>query len=89
VFYIVTTSLRFELHLRLEPDNSRYSYDMATFTLYGIVQGDTTVFAVTVPADECVSGLKKLIYQEGKKGIFHKTDAKELSLWVVSTFQRS
>jgi len=62
---------------------------MATFTLYGIVQGDTTVFDVTVSADECVSGLKKLIHQEGKKGILHDTDAKDLSLWVVSTFQRS
>ena len=62
---------------------------MAMFTLYGLVQGDTTVFDVTVSANECVSGLKKLIYKEGEKGIFHDTDAKELSLWVVSTFQGS
>jgi len=63
--------------------------DRAVFTIFGLVQGDTTVFDVTVAANDYVSRLKKLVYEEGKNGILHDADAKDLSLWAVSSFQKS
>jgi Crinkler effector protein N-terminal domain len=61
--------------------------DRPVFPLYAFVQDDTTLLNVTVAADDHVYKLKKLIYKEGKNGILHNVDAKDLSLWMVSSFQ--
>ena len=63
--------------------------DRVVFTLFALIQGDTAVFDVTVAANDYIYRLKRLIYEEGKNGVLHNENAKDLSLWVVSTFQRS
>ena len=63
--------------------------DSAVFTLLGLVQDDIEVFDVTVTADDHIFKLKRLVYEEGKNGELHDANVKDLSLWVVSTFQRS
>ena len=63
--------------------------DRVVFTLFALIQGDTAVFDVTVAANDYIYKLKRLIYEEGKSGVLHNENAKDLSLWVVSTFQRS
>jgi hypothetical protein len=63
--------------------------DRAVFMLLGLVQDDTKVFDVTVAADDYIYKLKRLVYEQGKKGVLHDANAKDLSLWVVNAFQRS
>ena len=63
--------------------------DSAVFTLLGLVQDDIEVFDVTVTADDHIFKSKRLVYEEGKNCVLHDANVKDLSLWVVSTFQRS
>ena len=39
--------------------------------------------------DDYIYKLKRLVYEQGKKGVLHDANAKDLSLWVVNAFQRS
>lgn len=41
--------------------------DRAVFTLFSLVQSDTTVFDVTVAADGYVSRLRRLVYERREK----------------------
>ena len=52
-------------------------------SLWCLVDGDSRPFKVTALDDADVTDLKKLIKEEGKKGILCDVDAKDLDLWKV------
>jgi hypothetical protein len=56
------------------------------YQLWCLIDGDPKAFKVTLAPIADVDDLKKLIYENGKAGILHGTDAKDLTLWKVSTF---
>ena len=55
------------------------------FRLRCLLEGESTVFTVTVSANDEVGDLKKLIVEERKNGPLRDSDAADLTLWKVST----
>jgi hypothetical protein len=62
------------------------SAESAQYQLWCLIEDDSAPFLVPVHTSTYVAELKKLIYENGKAGILHGTDAKDLTLWKVSTF---
>jgi hypothetical protein len=44
---------------------------------------------MNVGSDKSVPGLRLLIHDAGKNGVFRDADARDLVLWMVSTFENS
>jgi hypothetical protein len=59
--------------------------DNPSFVICCLAQGDTHVFKVKAYVGQDIADLQKLVYQEGKNGVFRDTDAKDLTLWKAST----
>jgi hypothetical protein len=62
--------------------------DDAARTLWCLIEGESTPFGVTAPANAIIEDLKKLIHQEKEKGILRDINAVDLVLWKVSSFYR-
>ena len=58
-----------------------------TIEFLWLAQKDSRVSLMTVGSDKCVFHLQILIHEAGKNGVFRDTDARDLVLWMVSTFE--
>ena len=52
-------------------------------TLTCLIEGDSSLFQVNSTGDKNIFNLKKLIWEEGKRGVLSNVDAKDLTLWKV------
>jgi len=57
--------------------------DDAPRTLTCLIEGDSSLFQVNSTGDKNIFNLKKLIWEEGKRGVLSNVDAKDLILWKV------
>jgi hypothetical protein len=53
---------------------------------FWLAQNDSRVSLITVGSDK--SHLQVLIHEAGKNRVFHGTDARDLVIWMVSTFEK-
>jgi len=58
--------------------------DNNTIELFCLVEGDTTVFPVTIAIDDHVSSLKKLVHQNGVDNMKIPVLPKDLTLWKLN-----
>jgi Crinkler effector protein N-terminal domain len=56
-----------------------------SLVLWCVINGESTPFDVTVPANSNISQLKERIHQKNKN-TFSDIDAKNLDLWKVGSF---
>lgn len=54
-----------------------------------LVQGDPMPFVVTTSSNDGILDLQQLIYNQKDKGILQNVNASDLTLWKVSSFQKS
>jgi hypothetical protein len=60
-----------------------------TIEFLWLAQRDSRVSLMTVGSDKHVFHLQMLIHEAGKNGVFRDTDARDLVLWMVSTFENA
>jgi hypothetical protein len=58
-----------------------------TIEFLWLAQKDPRVSLMTVGSDKHVFHLQILIHEAGKKGVFRDNDARDLVLWMASTFE--
>ena len=54
-----------------------------------LVQGDPKPFVVTTSSNDGILELQQLVYNQKDKGILQDVNASDLTLWKVSSFQKS
>ena len=54
-----------------------------------LVQGDSMPFVVTTSSNDGILDLQQLVYNQKDKGILQDVNASDLTLWKVSSFQKS
>jgi len=57
--------------------------DDSSFRLRCLVEGEATVFTVTVSVNDEIGDLKELVLEKRKHGALHSVDAADLVLWKV------